>query len=262
MRVGVAACAVVAAGGPPLDAWLAFHRGVGVERFHLYRTGDAAVPSATDITRVDWPFAAPHRPAWDHCLYHHGPDAEWLALLEPDEYLFATDGTDLATALADFRAWPGVGVARTIFAPAEGDAPAIRRAAADLVLALPPFLRATGLDPARYDSYRPLAARCGFVVQPARTCAVLGRHAFGFRDDAAAVTETGEALEDGWADRPSFARLRLNQYLSEAGETLQTRFGDAAPVRRRATAAELAPFRTEIDTAILPLRARGRILVS
>ncbi len=95
---------------------------------------------------VDWPFAAPHRPAWDHCLYHHGPDAEWLALLEPDEYLFATDGTDLATALADFRAWPGVGVARTIFAPAEGDAPAIRRAAADLVLALPPFLRATGLD--------------------------------------------------------------------------------------------------------------------
>ncbi len=76
------------------------------------------------------------------------------------------------------------------------------------------------------------------------------------------MTETGEALEDGWADRPSFARLRLNQYLSEAGETLQTRFGDAAPVRRRATAAELAPFRTEIDTAILPLRARGRILVS
>ncbi|WP_374448414.1 hypothetical protein [Stella sp.] len=264
MTVRLAAAAIVAEAGPPLAPWLDFHRRQGVGRFHLYRTGGPAIPAAPDVTVADWPFARPHRPAWDHCLFHHGPDAEWLAFLEPDEYLFATDGTDLGTALQDFAGVPGVGVARRVYAPADDPqaAPwrAIRRAAADLVLALPAALRAPGLDPAQHASYRPLAARVAFVVRPAETHAALGRHAFAFRDDAPAVTESGRPLAGGWAEDPSCLRLRVNQYLRGGGESLHSRLTEAEPARLPAGGDDFAPFRTEIDTAILPLVRAGAML--
>ncbi|BBK38006.1 hypothetical protein STAQ_30840 [Allostella sp. ATCC 35155] len=262
MTVELAVAAVVAPGGPPLAPWLDFHRRLGVARFHLYRTGEADIVGAPDVTIIDWPFARPHRPAWDHCLFHHGPAAEWLALLEPDEYLFATDGTDLPTALAEFRDAPAVGVARLIYAPDPAAAvpwQAVRRAPASLVLALPTFLAAPGRNPAEHGSYRPLSARAGFVVRPDRTWAATGRHGFAFRDGAAAVDENGRPLADGWADPPSHLRLRINQYLGTVGETLPTRLTEAAPVRARASEADLEPFRAEIDTAILPIAAAGDV---
>lgn len=269
MTVPLAAAAVVGPGGPPLGPWLDFHRRVGIGRFHLYRTGTVAIPAASDVTVADWPAEQPHRSAWIDCLSRHGPDCEWLALLEPDEYLFATDGTPLPAALADFADRPAVGVARLLYAPAEAPAVepwrAVRRARASLVMALPAFLRAPGLDPAEYENHHPLAARVAWIVRPAQTAAATGRHAFRFRAARPPVDESGRPLSGGWADPPTFRRLRVNQYLQSEGETLRTRFADLPATRRAAAAQELALFRTEIDTAILPIahdcvmQARGLV---
>ena len=45
----------------------------------------------------------------------------------------------------------------------------------------------------------------------------------------------------------------------KVGETLPTRLTEAAPVRARASEADLEPFRAEIDTAILPIAAAGDV---
>ncbi len=258
-------CAVVAADDPRLPAWLAFHRLVGVERFFLYLPGPpdaAATVAAGDVVARPWPFTRPHRPAYDHCLFHHGAGVEWLGFLAVDEFLFATDGEDLRTALATFRRWPGIGVHRLVYGPAaETDGPllrrCIRRASVDLAMGLPAMLRAPDLDPTLPDSYRALATRVAFIVQPARTHACLGRHDFAFRDDAAAATEEGRPVAGGWSERVSVERLRVNQYWDPARDPAADRFGDggggpAAP----ADLARLAPLRTEIDTAIWPIAAR------
>lgn len=205
--LALAAAAVVRAGDPRLDPWLGFHRRVGVERFFLYATGGGAVPEAADITAVARPFERPHRPAWDHCLFHHGAGAAWLAFLATDEFLFATDGEDLRMALAAFGRTPAVGVGRLLYGPQGRPGPllrhAVRRASSDIVLALPAMLRSPGLDAERHESYRPLATRVAFVVQPARTHACRGRYDFAFRDEELAMTEEGGRSWPGGRSGPA-----------------------------------------------------------
>ncbi|BBK41593.1 hypothetical protein STVA_16130 [Allostella vacuolata] len=255
--LALAAAAVVRAGDPRLDPWLGFHRRVGVERFFLYATGGGAVPEAADITAVAWPFERPHRPAWDHCLFHHGAGAAWLAFLATDEFLFATDGEDLRMALAAFGRTPAVGVGRLLYGPQGRPGPllrhAVRRASSDIVLALPAMLRSPGLDAERHESYRPLATRVAFVVQPARTHACRGRYDFAFRDEELAMTEEGRPVVAGWSERAGFERLRVNQYLGGGAESLRTRFADAVPAHDPAPSDDWAPFQSEIDTAVWPV---------
>ncbi|BBK33060.1 hypothetical protein EDC65_4316 [Stella humosa] len=253
MSLPLAVCVVADGDDRRLGEWLDFHRRVGVGRFFLYRRGGGAV-AAADIVDVPWPRPASHREAAADSLAR-SRDVSWLAFLGLEEFLFATDGSNLATSLAVFARHPAVGVNRLIYAPPAVDGPvlghAIHRAPEALVLALPAMLRAPGLDRTAHENYRPLATRVAFVVQPAATEAGPMRDEFRFHGGLPAVDEAGRAIDGQWSAGPSFGRLRVNHYLSETGESLPERFAGLSPARRE----DFTPFRSEIDTAILPIAA-------
>lgn len=103
----VSACLIIKDEGRYLAEWLAWHAAQGVEHFYLYDNGSRR-PVPEDIpetfrdrcTVVDWSgnHRHPQMDAYADCLERFGPETEWLAFIDADEFLRVVDGT----ALPDF----------------------------------------------------------------------------------------------------------------------------------------------------------------
>lgn len=116
-RFTLAVCAVIGDDGPFLREWLEFHRLVGVEHFFLYHSDPgeqtlqilAEYSNAGEATVARRPgTAGSAADTFNHFLRSHGREAEWIAFLEGDDFLFGTDEDDLRIVLRDYREWPGV----------------------------------------------------------------------------------------------------------------------------------------------------------
>ncbi len=79
--------------------------------------GEAAVALVTGEEK-----RIPADPRYFVCTVEAMPVDRPVAFLAVDEFLFATDGEALPTALAAFRGWPGLGINRLLYGPAEGGA--------------------------------------------------------------------------------------------------------------------------------------------
>ena len=111
---------------PFLDEWLQFHSAVGVAHFYLYNN------FSTDnyrevlgpwierglVTLYDWPVKTGQLPAYRHCVRHHAMDAQWMAFIDVDEFLFSPSGRDLAEVLRPYRHLPGLFVDSPFFGSA------------------------------------------------------------------------------------------------------------------------------------------------
>lgn len=100
--------------GKYLREWLLFHTAAGVDYFYLYNNDsedDFATVVAPWVRRgraevIDWPGVLQQGPAFDDCIVRARGRAQWLALLDDDEFLFDSRGEPLGEVL---RAYPAVG---------------------------------------------------------------------------------------------------------------------------------------------------------
>ena len=256
-----------------LAEWIAFHRLVGVERFFLYdnRSTDdwlgaiEASGAADAVTVTPWPFEPGQGPAYQHCLQSFGADAEWIAFIDCDEFLFATDGTDLRVALQDYADHPALavnwleygssGIRKRPAGPVTRHY--VRRGPIDVVAGVPGLERAPGLDPENPASYRPQFTHIKSIVRPARTIRPLTPHAFAYRDGARAVNEEGRPVDGSWSDRVSVDRFRLNHYwsksLEELAEKVARGFATGASMSLEMALAKELLLNEEMDTSIFPI---------
>ena len=126
MRCVLAVCAVFKDEAAYLREWVEFHQLMGVERFYLYNNGSDdryidAVQMHIDAGTVvlhEWPRRPAQLDAYEHCLRTHGAETDWLAFIDVDEFLFSPKAKLLPDVLAQYAAYPGVGVNWVMFGSA------------------------------------------------------------------------------------------------------------------------------------------------
>jgi len=211
----LAVCAIVRDEGPFLAEWIAFHRLVGVERFHLYDNGstdetrDVLAPYLADgtVTLRDWPtpfHLHASRDAYSDCLERVRGQARWLACLDLDEFLFAPNEWTLAPVLRRYEEYPGVVVRWQVY----GSSGHVRASPA------PVIERFTRRAPTGWIRNR----RVKSIVDPARAVRAVNSHHFAFRDGELAVDETGARV--GLRPRPRFKK-RLRPFYRLLGPALR-----------------------------------------
>jgi glycosyl transferase family 92 len=207
-------CAIYRDEGPYLHEWIEFHRLVGVERFFLYdnRSSDDHLgvlePYVQDGTVVlhDWPMPQGQLAAYEHTLREYGAESRWIAFIDLDEFLFSPTGRPLSQLLVEYEEWPAVGVNWAVFGPSGH----IRK---------PP-----GLVIESYLERLDIAANRTIksVVDPARVTRCPGVHRFAY-DRLGTVDENHYPIFGGRTKSVSFARLRINHYLTKSLEEYQGR---------------------------------------
>jgi hypothetical protein len=115
----LAICAVFQNEAPYLKEWIEFHRLQGATHFYLfnnlsednYRSVLKEYVKKGIVTLIDWPYTATNNPEWDHIQIKACElgrqlacgKAKWLALLDIDEFLFATSHTSFVEFLRLFE---------------------------------------------------------------------------------------------------------------------------------------------------------------
>ncbi|BBK41592.1 hypothetical protein STVA_16120 [Allostella vacuolata] len=258
---------------PYLAEWIAFHARMGVERFFLYdnesrddwRAAIDASGQAGRVTALSCPGSAGQVRAYRDCIVRFRGEADWIAFIDCDEFLFAPDGTSLPAVLEEYRDHPAVGVNWVVFGTGGHEQrPAglvtrnyWRRGRTDVVVPYPAYLRRPGLDPARLDSYRPMNSHVKSIVRPALTLHPLTPHHFAYAGGARAVDEEGRPFDGPWSPGIGLTRLRLNHYWSKsfaelAAKTARGRAWIGPPASLESNRAVERLMNAESDTTIFP----------
>lgn len=113
--------------------WLEFYILQGVSKFIIYDNGSTdrtvdivksyarhvdctVIPWRTFVLRDGNAFSL-QALAYAHALTNFGQDVRWMAFLDVDEFLFATSGEPLVTAMAEFADLPSLSIPWTNFGP-------------------------------------------------------------------------------------------------------------------------------------------------
>jgi hypothetical protein len=239
---------------PYLEEWVEFHRLVGVERFFLYDAHstdnyeEALAPYVEEgtVTVHHWEGIS-HEQAdtYNECLRAHSGDSRWIAFIDCDEFLFSPTGRPLPEVLADYEGWPGVGVNWALF----GTSGHITK---------PPGLVIENYV-VRLDS--PTSLFIKSIVDPSRVVRCRDAHNFVY-DSLLAVDENHYPIHQTHTKSVSFARLRLNHYVTKSEEEARGRLGrpeewrDSRRLRSTKIDDLLPSERDETITAYVPaLRA-------
>lgn len=104
-------CAIAKDETPYLREWVAYHHLIGFERIIIY-DNESAVPvrdtvadlhAAGLVETYTIQGKAMQLVAYNHCLREHGPECEWLAFLDLDEFLHLKTCDDARTLLGDYE---------------------------------------------------------------------------------------------------------------------------------------------------------------
>lgn len=206
-------CAIMRDEGCYLMEWLEFHKLVGVERFYLYNnnsvdnTQDIVIPyiQTGEVIFHDWPMHPGQISAYEHCLKHYGRESEWMAFIDLDEFLFATEKNDIREVLEEFKDYPAVVVNWLCF----GSSGHIKR---------PKGLQVenyTKRAPDNFESHKVVKS----IIRPDKTLGSAGNpHEFTYLDGLA-VTESKQPLLGGSRTQiSSVKKLRINHYKTRSQE--------------------------------------------
>ncbi len=211
----LAACLCFRDSAPYLHEWLLFHSVQGVRRFYLYnnessdRYGEVLAPwiAAGLVKLVHWPGRAQQQAIYDDCLESVDDDITWLAFIDDDEFLFATDGLSLPIALQPYESYAGIAVPWLLYGSSGRS-----HQTPDWVIER--FVRrAPNPDP---------HVKC--VVRPARVVrSRLIGHSFEPRAGFTIVDEFHRPLATPLTERPSMERFRLHHYAVKSWEEFLAR---------------------------------------
>ncbi|GGA27673.1 glycosyltransferase family 92 protein [Dyella nitratireducens] len=230
MRCVLAICAVFKDEAAYLREWVEFHQLMGVERFYLYNNNssdrylDALQPHMASgaVVLHEWPQHPAQLQAYEHCLKTHGSEADWIAFIDIDEFLFAPNAKLLPDVLADYADHPAVGVNWVMF----GSGGHITKPPGGV---LGNYLRRGVLDggiPYRQPdgSYRPENTHIKSIVQPSKVVACTNPHFMLYADNMRAVDENGRPMDGAFTEKVSVEKLRINHYWSKSEEECRLKF--------------------------------------
>ncbi|RDS82094.1 glycosyltransferase [Dyella monticola] len=233
MRCVLAICAIFKDEAAYLREWVEFHQLMGVERFYLYNNNSSdryldALQMHIESGAVvlhEWPQPYAQLQAYDHCLKTHGSEADWIAFLDADEFLFSPKARLLPDVLADYADHPGVGVNWVMF----GSGGHTHKPKGGV---LENFLRRGEFDAGvQYGhlrlpdgSYRSENSHIKSIVQPSKVARCTNPHYMLYANDARAVDENGHALEGPFTEKVSVQHLRINHYWSKSEEECRYKF--------------------------------------
>ncbi len=189
--------------------WLAFHMLVGFEYFYLYahKTDDGMTEILVKLGRRyhikvhlldDQP--QPQLLAYQHAYAAYGDTVDWMAFIDGDEFLHASDGGQMGQALSGFDAQPLSALA--INWRCYGSNGHVADPDALVVQAYPRHSRADFLPNRHVKS----------VVRAKQTVKVQTAHVF--HTDLGTFDTLGRPVTSGWMrdNPPSFDTLRINHY--------------------------------------------------
>ncbi|HUA79067.1 MAG TPA: glycosyltransferase family 92 protein [Dyella sp.] len=233
MRCVLAICAVFKDEAAYLREWVEFHQLMGVERFYLYNNNssdrylDALQPHIASgaVVLHEWPQHPAQLQAYEHCLKAHGSEADWIAFIDVDEFLFSPGAKLLPDALAEFADHPGVGVNWVMF----GSGGHKQKPQGGV---LENYLRRGDLDGGvRYahlrlpdGSYRSENAHIKSIVQPSKVIGCKNAHFMLYADNGRAVDENGQPIDGPFSSKVSVNKLRINHYWSKSEEECRHKF--------------------------------------
>lgn len=213
--VKLAACLCFKNSAPYLAEWLAYYRALGVERFYLYdndSTDDLRPIVKPYIDRGlatlrSWSGKAQQEIIYQHCLLAHQEEAEWIAFMDDDEFLYPALDPDLPTALDRYDAHAGVAANWLLFGSSHHET------------------RPGGLVIESYTWRANIIdkqVKC--IVRPKRVKGPLYiGHVFVCEPGYNVVDEQGHPVTACPHDHASADVLRLNHYVTKSMEELRAR---------------------------------------
>jgi hypothetical protein len=246
-RPYLSVCAIYRNEAPYLREWIEFHRIAGVERFFLYDNHstdahrDALAPYLEEglVVLDKWdvfPEDSDQRETYDHCLATHRDDSRWIAFIDIDEFLFSPTGRPLPELLVDYEGWPAVCANWAMFGTSGH-----RTKPEGLVI----------------ESYTervdaPANMFVKSVVDPTRAERCRTAHNFDYRS-LMAVDENHYPVHGAQTKSVSFARLRVNHYVTKSEEEAEAKLGAPPHFLRKWRGARLEDeFPRRPDDAIAP----------
>lgn len=124
-------CAIFENEAPYLPEWLAYHLVVGVEHFVLYDNGSTDDPAqairnaplAEHLTLIRWPQRPGRLAAYRHFIDIFTPGFEWVAFLDPDEFLLPLNSRSVVDTLEWQSNAAAVLVHRRVYGPGPWEQP-------------------------------------------------------------------------------------------------------------------------------------------
>jgi hypothetical protein len=105
----LAAVAIVQNEALYLEEWMAYHRAIGVEEFHLYdnESTDNTWRVARDLGAITyhWPGRRVQLAAHHHALSTLIDRTQWIAFIDPDEFLFTDVQRSIPDLLSNYEAY-------------------------------------------------------------------------------------------------------------------------------------------------------------
>lgn len=218
-----------------LREWIAYHRAVGVEHFYIY-DNDSTVPVRKTlqddlpygmITLIEFPGLSKQMPAYQHCLKNFGPDNEWIAFIDCDEFLVPKKCDSVPEVLRSYQDQVGLVVNWVIFG---SDGHRTRPSG----LVIENYVKGS---PSDYVENLHVKS----IVQPKCTLRTGGNpHCFTYQGGRFAVTEKHEAVTNAWSATHSTELLQLNHYTTKSLEDFEMKIS-----KGRADAAHLPTRKVE-----------------
>lgn len=200
-----------------LPEWLNFHLLVGVQKFFLYNNNSddhylevlAPYRRAGLVTLHDVPLPPSgglQRRTFTACVNAYRDNADWIAFLDADEFLYGTTEDSLVDILDQYREHPAVAVNWLMFATSGHIA------------------RPDGGCIANFTRCQPGGNKhVKLVVNPRRTVVFNSGHDAQYLGGALAVNEQHREVRGPHSLPPSIERLRINHYWTKSVEEFFTR---------------------------------------
>ena len=261
---GLTVVAIIKNEGAYLEEWFQFHLGVGVDRFIVYDNN--STDNGPEIVKnyvargiaeyIPWPHFCMDRYtqslAYAHALCQFGSEAEWMAFIDLDEFLFSPIDQDLKLVLASYRDVPAIAAFWVMFGTSGHK---VRPSGS----VLQSYTRRYGSP---NSSEGRIMRNFKSIVQPSRVTAVLSCHSFR--------TDLGRPLAMDENRNPVFHRksavhsaeiFRINHYYTKSEEDFQHRLkrGSLVPKGERLRRANYVRDYTLIESdAVEDIAILGR----
>jgi Glycosyltransferase family 92 len=227
-------CATYRDEAPYLREWIEFHRLVGVERFFLYNKLSADEHQAVlapyvdsgVVVPYDWPTDGGQLDAYSHCVENRRRDSRWIAFIDVDEFLFPPRSGSLRDVLADYEAFPAVGVSLVMFGPSGHETK-------------PP-----GLVTESYVQRMLEQTTIKSIVNPRHVTECSSVHHFRY-DVSSTVDENKYPIHGTRTRTPSCERLRINHYFTKSVEEYRRRTELPSAVGGKK---QFIPWMADLDT--------------
>jgi Glycosyltransferase family 92 len=207
----LAACLIFKDEADYLEEWIDFHNLIGVEKFFLYNNNSkddyrrvlAPYIAAGVVTLHDFPLLPPiaQKEAYNACIRTYRGHARWIAFIDIDEFMYATDSDSLPEVLRDYEDFAAVAVNWLMFSTSGH------------------ILKPEGLVIENYTRCQVEGNRhVRLIVNPLKVQRFVTAHEATYGDGGHAVNERKEEVCGPYSMPPSIARLRVNHYWTRSVE--------------------------------------------